>query len=107
MKRMRKKYPPSFKAKVAIEAMKEEKTSAELASQYQVHPEQIRKWKGMVLQGVVDLFTEKRATREAGKDELIEELYKEIGQLKVELDWLKKKVGLVTPGEGLAHRRGA
>lgn len=96
-KRMRRTHPASFKAKVALEALKEEKTSAELASQYGVHPQQIRKWKAMVMQGVVELFTDKRGQREADQEELIEELYKEIGQLTVEVDWLKKKVGLVCP----------
>ena len=55
MEQMRKRYRPSFKAKVALEAIKEQKTSAELASLYQVHPGQIRNWKVVVLKGLLDL----------------------------------------------------
>ena len=90
MKSLRSKYPPAFKAKVALEAIKEEKTSAELSSQYQVHPGQIRNWKGTLKKGATDLFNGNRKKTEDNKDKLIEELYKQIGQLKVELDWLKK-----------------
>jgi len=96
MKSLRSKYPPAFKAKVALEAIKEEKTSAELSSQYQVHPGQIRNWKATLKQGAMDLFNGNRKNTKDNKDNLIEELYKQIGQLKVELDWLKKKSGLVS-----------
>ena len=95
MKSLRSKYSPAFKAKVALEAIKEEKTSAELSSQYQVHPGQIRNWKATIKQGATDLFNGNRKKTEDNKDKLIEELYKQIGQLKVELDWLKKKSGLI------------
>ena len=94
MEQMRKKYPPSFKAKVALEAIKEQKTSAELASLYQVHPGQIRNWKGVVLKGLVDLFSDRRKREEQNNENLIDELYRQIGQMKVDLDWLKKKSGL-------------
>lgn len=94
MEQLRKKYPPSFKAKVALEAIKEQKTSAELASQYQVHPGQIRNWKAIVSKGLVDLFSDRRRGKEQDNDKLIAELYRQIGQLKVDLDWLKKKSGL-------------
>ena len=94
MEQMRKSYPPSFKAKVALEAIKEQKTSAELASQYQVHPGQIRNWKATAQKGLIDLFSDKRKGKEQDKDEFISELYRQIGQLKVDLDWLKKKSGL-------------
>ena len=90
MERMRKRYPPSFKAKVALEAIREQKTSAELASLYQVHPGQIRNWKGVVLKGLVDLFSDRRKGEEQDNENLIAELYRQIGQLKVDLDWLKK-----------------
>ncbi len=94
MENLRKKHTPSFKAKVALEAIREQKTSAELASQYQVHPGQIRNWKATAAKGLIDLFSDKRKSRDQDQEELIQELYRQIGQLKVDLDWLKKKSGL-------------
>jgi transposase len=91
---LRRKHTPSFKAKVALEAIKEQKTSAELASQYQVHPGQIRNWKALATKGLIDLFTDKRKSKDQDREELIQELYRQIGQQKVDLDWLKKKAGL-------------
>ncbi|MCG6552586.1 MAG: transposase [Candidatus Magnetominusculus sp. LBB02] len=79
---MKTKYASAFKAKVAIEAIKAEKTSSELATQYQVHPEQIRQWKG-----IEELFIGRRQKADKEKDELIDELYRQVGQLKIELDW--------------------
>jgi len=96
MNELKKKYTPSFKAKVALEAIKEEKSSGELANEYQVHPGQIRNWKATAKRGLIDIFTDKRKNKEQDKDELIQELYRQIGKLKVELDWLKKKSGLVS-----------
>jgi len=104
MRNIRRKYPPAFKAKVALESIKEEKTSAELASEYEVHPGQIRRWKRIATDGIIELFTDNRQGRDKEQNMIIEELYKQIGQLKVELDWLKKKSGLVTPGESLAYK---
>jgi len=94
MSSMRTKHPPTFKARVALEAFKEEKTSAELASLYQVHPGLIRNWKGILVKGAPELFNGNGSNTNS-QAELIEELYKQIGQLKVELDWLKKKSGLI------------
>lgn len=98
MKGSRRNHPPVFKAKVALEALKEEKTSAELASQYQIHPAQIRRWKSMVSNRLVELFQDHKP--DGKEEELIEELYRQIGQLKVELDWLKKKSGFDSSGKG-------
>jgi len=92
MERLKKKYSPSFKAKVALEAIKEEKTSSELSSTYKVHPGQIRNWKLTVKNRVVDLFSNHKNKKGKDQQELIEELYRQIGQLKVELDWLKKNL---------------
>ncbi len=64
MEKLRKKYPSSFKAKIALEAIKEEKTSAELANQHQVHPGQIRNWKAIVKNGIVELFTDSKKNKE-------------------------------------------
>ncbi len=94
MENLRRKHTPSFKAKVALEAIKEQKTSAELASQYQVHPGQIRNWKTAAIKGLTDFFSDKRRSKDQDKEKLIEELYRQIGQMKVDLDWLKKKAGL-------------
>ena len=101
---IRKKHPPAFKAKVALESIKGEKTSAELASEYEVHPGQIRRWKRIATNGIIELFTDNRQRRDKEQEMMIEELYKQIEQLKVELHWLKKKSGLVTPGESLAYK---
>ncbi len=91
---MKTNFTPSFKAKVALEAIKEEKTSAELASQYSVHPGQIRNWKAVLNKGAIWLFERKNGKAKGERGKLTEELYKHIGQLKVEIDWLKKKSGL-------------
>lgn len=92
---LRAKHTPAFKAKIALAALKEEKTSAELAGEYQVHPGQIRKWKQLAKEGLIEIFTGKNEKKDKDKEELIRELYQQIGQLKVELDWLKKKSGLI------------
>jgi transposase-like protein len=89
---LRTNHSPTFKAKVALEAIKEEKSSSELASEYQVHPGQIRNWKTVAINGITEVFTGKRQKVDKDNKELIEELYRQIGQLKVELDWLKKKI---------------
>jgi len=91
---LRTKHTPAFKAKVALEALKEEKTSSELAGQYQVHPGQIRKWKQIAREGLVGIFNGKEKKEDKDREVLIQELYQQIGKLKVELDWLKKKSGL-------------
>jgi transposase-like protein len=91
---IRKTYSGKFKGKVAIEAVKEEKTIAELAGQYEVHPTQVKAWKQHVLSHIEEIFVDNRRKHDKEREELIEELYKQIGQLKVELDWVKKKAGV-------------
>lgn len=91
MKRMRKSFDGTFKAKVALEALKGEKTISHLASYYKVHATQIREWRERVLEELPGLFSRKREKKQAEAQELTDELYRQIGQLKVELDWLKKK----------------
>lgn len=88
-----KKYSSAFKAKVALEAIKGQKTLNELSSEYGVHTTQITQWKKQVLDELPQIFA--RPGSEQGKNEeaLIATLYQEIGQLKVELDFLKKKSG--------------
>jgi putative transposase len=91
----RKQYSASFKARVALEAYKGEKTTAELSSQFKVHANQISKWKKQLIENSPELFNslKNKKTEEASEKEA--ELYQQIGQLKVELDWLKKKSGLL------------
>jgi putative transposase len=91
MKRMRKNFDGTLKAKVALEAIKGEKTLSQISSHYQIHVNQIRQWKQRVLQELPGLFSRKREKSETEAEELKDELYRQIGQLKVELDWLKKK----------------
>jgi transposase-like protein len=89
---MRKHFSSEFKAKVALEAFKGEKTIAQLSSEYGVHATQIGQWKELVQVGLPGLFTGKRTHDKQEQGKLIEELYQAIGQLKVENDWLKKKL---------------
>jgi len=92
---MRTRYPAEFKAKVALEAVKGERSLSELASRYEVHPNQIGQWRKALLAGLPEVFSEKRH-RQAQDDEAEKaRLYEEIGRLKVELDWLKKKATLL------------
>lgn len=88
---MRKRHDAAFKAKVALEAIKGEKTIAQLSSKYSVHANQISKWKKRLLQELPAVFSDKRKRAEQDNEELENELYRQIGQLKVELEWLKKK----------------
>jgi len=91
----RKQYDSQFKATVALEAVKNEKTIAQIASDYSIHPNQVGKWKKQLLQVLPQVFSNRRTSSEKANDKLIDELYRQIGQLKVELDWLKKKSGLL------------
>lgn len=94
MTKQRKNYSADFKAKVAIAAIKGDQTVNEIASTYGVHPNQVMTWKKQALGFIPDAFSS-RLSRQAEDDEQLKaRLYQEIGQLKVELDWLKKKVGL-------------
>jgi len=86
MGNIREKHPPIFKTKVSLETLREEKTLAEIASKYKVHPGQIRRWKSIATEGIRESSMDKRQKRDKDKDVLIEELYKQIGQLKVEVD---------------------
>lgn len=91
MRSMRRKHDAAFKAKVALEAVKGEKTIAQLSSEYGVHPNQIGQWRKRFLKELPDIFSGRSKRVEQDKDGLEAELYRQIGQLKVELDWLKKK----------------
>jgi len=94
MASMRTKRTSEFKAKVALAAIRGDQTVTELASLYKVHPNQITTWKRQAQDQLVAAFDVKRAKALKADEKLKEELYRQIGQLKVELDWLKKKSGL-------------
>ena len=89
-----KRHSADFKAKVAVQAIKGQRTLNEIAGEYGVHPGQIIQWKKQVLEEVPGLFASKRSREAKTEEELKANLYQQIGQLKVELDWLKKKAGV-------------
>ena len=93
MGKKRNRPSPSFKAKVALAAVKEVKTVSELASQFKIHPSQIHQWKRLLLERAEEVFsTPGTVARNADEQEALQaKLYEEIGRLKVELEWVKKK----------------
>jgi len=95
MHSMKRRHDAAFKARVGLEAMKEEKKTSQIASEYSVHPNQIRQWKKQILESLPAVFSDRRPRKEKQHEELVEELYRQIGQMKVELDWLKKKSQLL------------
>jgi len=92
--KIRRVHSSSFKAQVALAAIKEEKTIAQLASQYAVHATQIVKWKKQAIESLGGVFSDKRARKKKEEQEDTEELYRQIGKQKVEIEFLKKKVGI-------------
>jgi transposase-like protein len=88
---IRKRYNAQEKARIVLEILKGELTQSQLTTKYGVHSTQIHNWKRQAFAAIINGFSDKRERRTQDQDELIEELYKQIGQLKVELDWLKKK----------------
>ena len=92
--RRRKRHSADLKARVALEALKEQRTVNEIAALYEVHPVQVGQWKKQAREGLAELFSNGRVRVEKDEEALRDRLYQEIGQLKVELDWLKKKFRL-------------
>jgi transposase len=88
----RKRYPASFKARVALEAAKQTRTLAELSGKYQVHSVQISQWKKQLLDGIETLFRDGRRHDHDESQAIQAELYEQIGRLKMEVEWLKKKI---------------
>jgi putative transposase len=86
-----KRHSAQFKFKVALEAAKGTETLAELASQYGLHPSQISEWKQQLLQDGPSVFSTQTARQQREQETLQAELYEQIGRLKMELEWLKKK----------------
>lgn len=93
-KLMKRQHSAAFKARVAFEALKGEKTLAEISSQFGVHTTQVNRWKKELAHGMQNIFTDKRKRGDINQEELIEQLYKQIGKKEVENDWLKKKIAL-------------
>ena len=88
------KHSAEFKAKVVLELFKEYATLPQICSKYQIHPTQARRWKEEAIAGLIRTFSDRPNTALAEQQHLTDELYKQIGQLNVQLDWLKKKTGL-------------
>ena len=89
---MRKKFPNDFKAKVALAALKGDKTVAELESEFQVHTSQINAWKAALKERAADVFSGSAGKSVKEYKDQIEELYNDIGRIQVENNWLKKKL---------------
>lgn len=95
MPRIRKNHPPTLKAKVAVEAIKSQKTTTQIAQTFGVHPNLVANWKKQALEQLPEIFSNGREQSRQQTDAEKDELYKQIGQLKVELDFLKKRAGLL------------
>jgi transposase-like protein len=89
----RKRYTNEFRAKVALDAVKSQKTVSELASEYGVHASQINDWKKRLLDGLPGVFNGRQQRQEEAHEAEKDRLYQQIGKLQVEVDWLKKKTG--------------
>ena len=89
--KIRRQHSAQFKAKVALEAIKAERTLNDIAAEYEVHPVQVQQWKKLALEGMASVFDSKKDQTAADHEALTAQLYQQIGQLKVEVDWLKKK----------------
>jgi transposase-like protein len=92
----RRRHTAEFKAQVAAAALREQQTLNELASAYGVHPVQVAQWKKQALAGLPEVFAGRRARMAQETETLQAQLYEEIGRLKVELDWLKRRVHLAS-----------
>ena len=91
MANTRKKYPTAFKTKVALEAIRQHKTTNELTGEYSIHASQIHHWKKQALSAIPESFNSTKTKIEGNHQAEIDELHRQIGQLVAERDWLKKK----------------
>ncbi len=94
----RKQFSGAFKARVAVESLKERKTTPEIASEYGVHPTQIAAWRKEALEVLADGMTDKRRRRETDAVEKEAELHEQIGKLTMQVEWFKKKLGVCPSG---------
>ena len=90
----RKNFSAEFKGKVALEARKDQKTVNEISSENGIFPNQVIKWKKELVDRISELYSENKSKEIKQNEELVPHLYQQIGQLKVEVDWLKKKSGI-------------
>ena len=91
MRGKRKRFQASFKAKVALAALKSDRTTSQLTAAYSVHATQISQWKKQLLDGAAEIFADGRKRDDVDHELREAELYQQIGKLQMELDWLKKK----------------
>ncbi len=89
---MRKRYDAAFKAKVVLEALREQNTAAQIAAKYEIHPNQITQWKKTFLENLLEVFSKKKDNETEALKKRESELYRQIGQLKYEVDWLGKNL---------------
>lgn len=91
-----KKYEPAIKARVALEALKGEKTAAQIGSEYSVHPTQVTQWKQELIRRSADLFAKPDNTMARQHEEMTDKLHKTIGEITMENNWLKKKLQILS-----------
>jgi len=108
MPKKRRQFSGEFKAKVALEAIRGERTINEIAAEHGVHPNQVSQWKSQLLENLPGVFSGERdaARQDAVLQKERDELYRQIGQLKVEIDWLKKKTDPYYRGQASDDRAG-
>ena len=101
MTQKRRRFTAEFKARVVRAALREDKTLAQLAKEYQVHPNQITEWKRQALEALPEVFSKKREhQQQQDQQALVDRLYRQIGELQVDVNWMKKKsreLGLDVP----------
>ncbi len=91
----RKQHTSVFKFKAVIEVLKKDKTAAQLAGELEVHPVVLSEWKKQFVERGPEIFTRSRRTKEASEEKAKSELFEQIGRLKMENEWLKKKLGVL------------
>jgi len=91
----RQSYSKEFKARVALDALKGQKTVSEIASEYNIHPNQVSTWKKKALEGMAESFARGKSNEVESLESERDRLYQKVGQLQVEVDWLKKVTGPV------------
>jgi len=92
--RQRRNFSLEMKSRIALEAIKGQKTIQEIASHYGVHPNQVTNWKRQAVEGLSTVFADRGSRPDTSEEMVRAELYQQIGEMKVELDWLKKRSGL-------------